>query len=192
MNIFELFILSSSLALDTFGVALAAGALHRKLNFVGILRIAATFGVFHIIMPLIGFFSGKALSVYVASVDHWIAFVLLGFVGGKMIYEAVTPGDAIEEESHKKNILRTQVLIFLAFATSLDAFVTGITFPFMHIALPLAIGCISFAAFSFSVTGALLGKKFGELFGDKIEIFGGVALIILAFKILLTHLFGGA
>ncbi len=104
------------------------------------------------------------------------------------MYEAVTPGDSVEEESHKKNILRLSVLLFLAFATSIDGFVTGITFPFIDVVVPLAVGCISFAAFSFSLAGAYIGKKFGELFGDKIEIIGGVALIGLAVKILLSHL----
>lgn len=190
MSLLELLILSASLALDTFGVALAAGALHRKMKFSGIFRIAATFGVFHVFMPLLGYFSGRVLENVVVSIDHWIAFLLLSFVGGKMIYEAVTPDDAVEEEAHKKNILRSSVLLFLAFATSVDGFVTGITFPFIEVSVPLAIGCISFAAFSFSLTGAYIGKKFGELFGDKIEIIGGVALIGLAVKILLSHLWG--
>lgn len=188
MSFFELLVLSVSLGLDTFGVSLAAGALHRKMSFSSLFTIAFTFGVFHVVMSLLGYFSGSLLRSLVEPIDHWMAFLLLGFVGGKMIYEAVKPGDATEELSHKKNILQFKILLLLAFATSIDALVTGITLPFVHISLFPPVFAISMGAFTLSLLGGFLGKRFGELWGDKVEIVGGVALVLLAFKILLTHI----
>lgn len=188
MSFFEIFVLSLSLALDTFGVGLATGAIHKKISVMQVVKIAGVFGLFHIFMPILGFFSGSLFKNIILSVDHWVAFVLLLFVGGKMIYEALSSKDATEEEVHKKNILRLSVLITLAFATSIDAFVTGITFPFIQVSLITIIFCISVSAFTLSFVGVYLGKKFGELFGDKIEVVGGIALCILAFRILFSHL----
>lgn len=188
MSFFEIFVLSLSLALDTFGVGLATGAIHKKISVMQVVKIAGVFGLFHVIMPIIGFFSGSLFKNIIFSVDHWVAFVLLLFVGGKMIYEALSSKDATEEEVHKKNILRLSVLITLAFATSIDAFVTGITFPFIQVSLITIIFCISVSAFTLSFVGVYLGKKFGELFGDKIEVLGGIALCVLAFRVLFSHL----
>ncbi len=188
MSFFEILVLSLSLALDTFGVGLATGAIHKKISVMQVVKIAGVFGLFHVIMPIIGFFSGSLFKNIIFSVDHWVAFVLLLFVGGKMIYEALSSKDATEEEVHKKNILRLSVLITLAFATSIDAFVTGITFPFIQVSLITIIFCISVSAFTLSFVGVYLGKKFGELFGDKIEVLGGIALCVLAFRVLFSHL----
>ena len=188
MSFFEILVLSLSLALDTFGVGLATGAIHKKISVMQVVKIAGVFGLFHVIMPIIGFFSGSLFKNIIFSVDHWVAFVWLLFVGGKMIYEALSSKDATEEEVHKKNILRLSVLITLAFATSIDAFVTGITFPFIQVSLITIIFCISVSAFTLSFVGVYLGKKFGELFGDKIEVLGGIALCVLAFRVLFSHL----
>ena len=188
MSFFEILVLSLSLALDTFGVGLATGAIHKKISVMQVVKIAGVFGLLHVIMPIIGFFSGSLFKNIIFSVDHWVAFVLLLFVGGKMIYEALSSKDATEEEVHKKNILRLSVLITLAFATSIDAFVTGITFPFIQVSLITIIFCISVSAFTLSFVGVYLGKKFGELFGDKIEVLGGIALCVLAFRVLFSHL----
>ena len=188
MNLFELIVLSISLALDTFGVALAAGALHRKMSFSSLLTIAFTFCSFHVIMPLIGYVSGSVLRSFIEPIDHWVAFLLLAFVGGKMLYEAMKKGDSSEELAHQKNILQFKILFLLAFATSIDALVTGITLPFVHASLGAAVLAISLGAFILSLLGGLIGKRFGELWGDKVEVVGGIALIALAFKILLTHI----
>lgn len=186
MTIWEIFLVSVGLAMDAFAVAVCKGLKMPKINKKQTALIALFFGGFQAIMPLIGYFLGKQFEEYIVSIDHWITFVLLGFIGGKMIYESFKKDD--EDEDKPFSI---KELFVLAIATSIDALAVGITFSFllneeMSIAIPvLSIGVIT--AF-LSAIGVFIGHKFGEKYKSKAEFTGGLILVLIGLKILLEHL----
>lgn len=187
------------LAMDAFAVSVTNGAIVKefKLNFV--IKIAITFGVFQLIMPIIGWIVGKAGQQLIESVDHYIAFVLLAFIGGNMLIEAIK--DRINESKSKevkktdnKTAASTKNLLLMATATSIDALATGVILPSAvgasNIALMLiAVFMIGIITFVISFIGVYLGKKFGSLLSNKAEILGGIVLIGIGIKILIEHLF---
>lgn len=187
------------LAMDAFAVSVTNGAIVKefKLNFV--IKIAITFGVFQLIMPIIGWIVGKAGQQLIESVDHYIAFVLLTFIGGNMLIEAIK--DRINElkgkevkKTDNKTAASTKNLLLMATATSIDALATGVILPSAvgasNIALMLiAVFMIGIITFVISFIGVYLGKKFGSLLSNKAEILGGIVLIGIGIKILIEHLF---
>ncbi|PIZ95815.1 MAG: hypothetical protein COX81_00210 [Candidatus Magasanikbacteria bacterium CG_4_10_14_0_2_um_filter_37_12] len=187
MNFVDIIIIAVSLSLDACVVSLTAGAMNKSISYGKTILIAVTFGLFQAIMPVLGLGVGFGISSFMALTGHWIAFVLLAGVGGRMIYEAFV-SDKKEKFSHKKSILNPAVLFFLAVATSIDAFVIGVSFAFVEVAVVLAIILICLITFVLSYICVELGKKFGELWGDKVELLGGLVLIGLGIKILLGGL----
>lgn len=191
MNILDILFLSVALAMDCFTVSIVSGVILRRHVWSVIIRIAVLFGVFQAIMPLIGWLATTSFAKYIEEYDHWIAFSLLAFLGGKMIYESFKPE---EEQSFNPRHLKTQLA--LSVATSIDALSIGISFActgyssLRSLVFPLvSIGVVSFA---FSVAGHMLGIKFGNRIIRllKPEILGGLILIFIGVKILLSHLFG--
>jgi len=170
--------LAIALAMDAFAVALTQGAKYRP-NAAQSLKIACIFGTAQGIMPLIGWGVGAAAFVYVAAIDHWVAFALLGFLGARMIF---TKGhdDATGE-------LTGMTLIVASIATSIDALAAGITLPTMGIAPLPAVGLIAAVALVLSAAGLAIGRIGGDRFGRPAEIAGGMILIALGFRILLEH-----
>jgi len=185
MKVFELIAISLGLSLDAFAVAIASGcAVRRTLRIGYALRIAACFGLAQMLMPILGWLGGRGVRDAVAAVDHWIAFGLLTFIGGKMIYEAF----ALEKAEHRNRPMGMQMLLTLAVATSIDALAVGFSLSMLRVAIiapALVIGAITFAM---SLAGVFIGERFGHCFENKIEIAGGLVLIGIGARILWQHL----
>ncbi len=203
MNLLDIILLAVALAMDCFTVSIVSGVImiQGDGSFVTpadvtkepspcIIRMAFLFGFFQAMMPLLGWLGISHFQAYMEAYDHWIAFGLLGFIGGKMVWESF--GD--EEDQHfNPSKLRTQLL--LAIATSIDALAIGISFActgfteLSQLTMPLLI--IGIVSFLFSIVGYHLGRRFGKAITRRIkpELLGGVILILIGVKILITHLF---
>lgn len=198
MDIISVLFIAAALAMDAFSVSITSGMVLKKVKMSASSKIGLFFGVFQFVMPCIGYFLGSAFASLITSFDHWIAFILLGFIGGKMLYEAIKGDD--KEEENIKNPLDNKLLTMLAIATSIDALAVGVTFAtmgmqvvspctFSQLALLQSAGIIGVVAFLISVAGVHIGGKCGNLFGNKAEILGGIVLIGIGVKILIEHLF---
>ena len=197
MSILELWLLAVALAMDCFTVSIVFGVLLRKIEWRTILVVAFLFGLFQAMMPLAGWLATNSFSSLIEDYDHWIAFGLLAFLGGKMIKESFSD-DEEEEKAEAKHInprkLKTQ-LVF-AVATSIDALAVGISFTCLgfntisSLSLPLLI--IGFVSLAFSIVGCLLGIRFGKGVEKRLkpELLGGIVLIIIGIRVLCEHLFG--
>ena len=193
MGLIEVLLAALALAMDAFSVAVTSGIILKKPTFSGAAKIGLFFGGFQFIMPCIGFFLAYIFADLIKSYDHWIAFLLLSFIGGKMIWEAILDND--EEEI--KNPLDNKLLVMMAIATSIDALAVGVTFAGLgmgvvtvtacSLSLLLSAGIIGVVAFILSTLGVHIGAKFGDLFGNKAEIVGGLVLIGMGIKILIEH-----
>ena len=197
MSILELWFLAIALAMDCFTVSIVFGVLLRKIEWRTILVVAFLFGLFQAMMPLAGWLATNSFSSLIEDYDHWIAFGLLAFLGGRMIKESFSD-DEEEEKAEAKHInprkLKTQ-LVF-AVATSIDALAVGISFTCLgfntisSLFLPLLI--IGFVSLAFSIVGSLLGIRFGKGVEKRLkpELLGGIVLIIIGIRVLCEHLFG--
>jgi putative Mn2+ efflux pump MntP len=183
----SILLIAVGLAMDAFAVSVVTGSVYKDLHVKHALRMALSFGGFQAVMPLIGFLAGLGLKNYITHVDHWVAFGLLVFVGGKMVYEA------FQIESAEKNRDPSNLLILLALsvATSIDALAVGITLSLLTSAICLAVTLIGLITFGLSFAGVYLGKRFGHFFESRIEVVGGLILIGIGIKILIQHLMGG-
>ncbi len=185
MGLLELVLIALSLSMDAFAVSLGKGMSMDKLNLRNPLVIALFFGGFQAAMPLLGWLLGKQFESYITAVDHWVAFGLLAFIGGKMIFE-VLKKDRCPEECG--DTLDLKELFMLAVATSIDALAVGITFSFLHVAIIPAVSLIGVVTFALSFSGVCIGCRFGTKLKSKAELAGGVVLILIGTKILLEHL----
>ena len=190
ISTFDLVLLSVALAMDCFTVSLMSGVILRRAVTAAILRMALLFGVFQAAMPLAGWLGTAHFSQYLEAVDHWIAFGLLAFIGGKMIKESFDDDDS--EPSFNPLRLRTQLL--LAVATSIDAMAVGISMACLgydHItALTLPLVMIGTASVVMSIAGYWLGVRFGRIVARRIkpELIGGLVLVFIGIKVLLSHI----
>ncbi len=189
MSLITVLFISIGLAMDAFAVSVANGFTIKKLHLKHALRIALSFGIFQAVMPLIGWLAGIGLKKYIVSVDHWIAFTLLTFIGVKMIYESFVIEENIKQD--KEENISSGNLLLLSIATSIDALAVGLSLTFLNIAIILPALCIGIVTFILSLSGVYLGRKFGHLCENKIEIAGGVILILIGIKILYEHTFPG-
>jgi putative Mn2+ efflux pump MntP len=183
MSFLTILVIAVGLAMDAFAVSIASGTAYRQLKVRHALRIALFFGGFQALMPLIGALAGLSVKNYIAEYDHWIAFVILTAVGGKMIYESFKITQA-EKSNNPTDIL---VLLALSVATSIDALAIGVTLSLVAASIITAVLVIGLVTFALSYAGVMIGKKFGHIFESKIEAVGGLVLIILGVKILLEH-----
>lgn len=191
MNSLDIWLLAVALAMDCLTVSIVSGVIVRRIFLALVLRLAVFFGAFQALMPLIGWLATKHFSEALESIDHWIAFGLLAFIGGKMIKESFE-----EEREHTFDPQRLATQLLLAVATSIDALAVGISFACVgyntlnSLLWPLII--IGVVSFTFSVTGYLLGVHFGRRIERRLkpELLGGVILLVIGVKILLSHLFG--
>jgi putative Mn2+ efflux pump MntP len=188
MNLSQLIFIAIGLAADSFAVSVSSGAIIGKMRLHHAIRIALFFSFFQGLMPWIGWVIGGLASEAIRDTGHWLAFVLLCFIGGKMVYESRQMQD---EEKEAKDPLNIYILITLAIATSIDALAVGVTFSFLDIAIAEPIIIISLVTFIFSFAGTYIGEFFGHLCEDKIECIGGIILITIGGKILLDHLLQG-
>jgi len=184
MDIISIILLSIGLSMDCFAISISNGFVFKNLNIKKVLLISSLFGFFHILMPLIGWFAGIGIQTYINKFDHWVAFVLLVFIGVKMIYEAF-----INNDNEQKQELKLSILIAQAFATSIDALAIGISFALLNFSIITPIFIIGLTTFVFSIIGLQLGRYFSKRVGKSIEIFGGIVLIGIGFKILIEHLY---
>ncbi|MEG4285350.1 manganese efflux pump MntP family protein [Microcoleus sp. A006_D1] len=176
--------LSLGLAADAFAVAVSSGLAIKHMKVNKALKIALFFGGFQAVMPIIGWLIGLSFSSWITPIDHWIAFGLLSFIGGRMIYESLQG----EECEKKFNPLHTGTLITLSVATSIDALAVGIGFAVLKDAIAPAVTAIGFITFFLAFAGVFIGHKCGNLFANKIEILGGAILIFIGSRILFLHL----
>lgn len=185
----ELLLMGIGLAMDAFAVSVCKGLGMQKVNKKQAVVIGLFFGGFQALMPFIGWVLGIQFESYITSIDHWIAFVLLGFIGGKMIVEAVKPEEEDAVEVKKADApLDIKEMFILAIATSIDALAVGITFAFLQYPIVEAISIIGVVTFFISVGGVYVGNFFGSKYKNKAEFAGGLILVILGLRILLSHL----
>ena len=183
----ELFLIGVGLSMDAFAVSICKGLGMNKINKKQAFTIGLYFGGFQALMPLTGWFLGIRFQQYITSIDHWIAFILLVFIGGKMVVEAVRDKD--DEVIEKKDQpLSHKEMFLLAIATSIDALAVGITFAFLDTPIVEAIVIIGCTTFVLSIVGVIVGNFFGTRYKKKAEIIGGIILILIGLKILLEHL----
>lgn len=183
----ELFLIGVGLSMDAFAVSICKGLGMSRLNMRQAAVISLFFGGFQALMPLIGWALGSQLTDFITPIDHWIAFGLLAFVGGKMLWDAFHEDDE-DEGVQTDEKLDLKELLMLAIATSIDALAVGITFAFLQVAIVPSIAIIGLTTFVISFAGVAVGHFFGARFEKPATIVGGVVLILIGVKILLEHL----
>lgn len=187
----EIWLLAIGLAMDCLAVSIASGIILRHYQWRPMLIMAFFFGLFQALMPFLGWMGANSFSHLIESVDHWIAFAILAFLGGRMILESFKDEDCRKEF----NPASLKVVLTLAIATSIDALAIGVSFAFLGIkdfqAILPPIGIIGFVSFVISLLGLIFGIKFGCGFARKLraELWGGVILVAIGTKILIEHLF---
>ena len=183
MGILELFLIAVGLSMDAFAVSVCKGLSVRKAEVKHSLCVGAYFGGFQALMPLIGYLLGTQFESFIVSIDHWIAFVLLGFIGGNMIREALS-----KEEEKLDDSFSFKTMVTLAIATSIDALAMGVTFAFLQVQIVPAVLCIGVMTVVLSAVGLKVGNVFGAKYKATAERLGGLVLILMGVKILLQHL----
>lgn len=190
MGVIELLLMGVGLAMDAFAVSICKGLAMEKVNKKQCFIIALFFGGFQALMPLIGWFLGSQFAEKISSVDHWIAFILLAYIGAKMMIEAIREKDEVVEIKEMNPPLDVKELFILAIATSIDALAVGISLSFLQVNIVEAISIIGVVTFIISTIGVFVGNLFGNKYKSKAEFVGGLILVLLGIKILLEHLFG--
>lgn len=183
MSLWELFLIGVGLSMDAFAVSICKGLSVQKLSLRHNLIAGAWFGGFQAMMPLLGFLLGVSFQQLIASVDHWIAFVLLALIGINMIREAGSGEEEAVDASFS-----AKAMFPLAVATSIDALAVGVTFAFLRVDILPAVLLIGLTTFVCSAMGIQIGHLFGSRFKAKAEFLGGVVLVLMGLKILLDHL----
>lgn len=183
MSSFEILLIGIGLSMDAFAVSICKGLACSKVSARHMITAGVWFGGFQMLMPLLGYFVGRSFAHYIESFDHWIAFILLAAIGANMIREALTGGDEDENDS-----FAPLTMLLMAVATSIDALAAGLTFAFLRVNIWGAVLVIGVTTFIFSAAGVKIGSVFGSIFRKRAEIAGGVILIIIGLRILLTHI----
>ena len=184
MNIAVLFALAIGLSMDAFAVSICAGLTMTKATLKKALIVGLYFGVFQAVMPLIGFAAASLFADMIIAFDHWIAFGLLCFLGGKMILGSFKKEKQPEEET----VLGPKQMLPLAIATSIDALAVGVSFAFLQVQIIPAVLLIGITTFIISAAGVKIGNIFGTRFKSKAELAGGIILVLIGLNILLEHL----
>jgi putative Mn2+ efflux pump MntP len=193
MSLFDICLLAIALAMDCFAVSIVSGIITGRRLWGTLIQMALLFGLFQMAMPLAGWLGTSYFATYLEAIDHWIAFALLALIGGNMVRESLSNEDDEEDNHFNPQHLLTQLL--LAIATSIDALAIGISMActgytrLSQLALPLAI--IGLVSFVLSIAGNLLGVRFGSTLARRLkpELLGGIILIIIGCKVLLSHIF---
>jgi putative Mn2+ efflux pump MntP len=185
MRWFSLFALALALAMDAFAVAIVTGLSISPLTKRHVFRLAFHFGLFQALMPLIGWSAGAAVYRYTADFDHWVAFGLLSFVGGRMILASFHGGEA---KRGAKDPTSGWDLLILSVATSIDALAVGLSLAMIGSPILFPALVIGMVAGVITVLGMVLGRRIGTLWGRRVEALGGVVLIAIGIRILLQHL----
>lgn len=182
MGIAELLIIAVGLSMDAFAVSICKGLSLRVVSPKHVASVSLWFGGFQALMPLIGYFLGVSFADFVSAVDHWIAFVLLGIIGGNMIKDSFS-----QEECSYDPGFQFRTMFSLAVATSIDALAIGVSLAFLKVDIWTAVLLIGVVTGAFSVVGIYIGKYFGCRYKSKAEFAGGFILVAMGLKILLEH-----
>ena len=185
MEIAELLIIATGVSMDAFAVSICKGLSVQNIRPKHAMLTAAWFGGFQALMPLIGFLLGVSFAGFVTSVDHWIAFILLGIIGGNMIKESFQK----EESCCVDPDFSFRTMLAMAVATSIDALAIGVTFAFLQVDIYYAVIFIGLTTALFSGVGVYIGNIFGNRYKSKAEFAGGFILVVMGIKILLDHTF---
>ena len=184
MNLLNIFLIALAVAMDAFAVSVASGIAIRQLKIKHALTIATWFGLFQAVMPLIGWLGGLNLKAFIGGVDHWVASSLLCIVGCKMICESFK----MKSDEDRANALEVPVLFMLSLATSIDALAAGISFAMLAVAIAGPILVIGTVTFVMCLAGVWIGNRIGHFFERIMEIAGGLLLVAMGIKVLISHL----
>ena len=187
MGFLELFLVAVGLSMDAFAVAICLGLTMRSIRLPKMLVVGLYFGLFQAVMPLIGYLIGAQFADHITAFDHWIAFVLLAFIGGRMVKGSFDKDDNGGEKPEEAS-LSPKAMLPLALATSIDALAVGVSFAFLKISIVPAVSFIGVITFALSAAGVKIGGVFGAKYKARAELAGGVILILIGLKILLEHL----
>lgn len=185
MGILELFLIAVGLSMDAFAVSVCKGLAMKQCTWPKASLIGLYFGAFQAGMPLLGYVLGVQFKDVITSIDHWIAFILLGVIGFNMIREATAKEHECELEDASLDV---KTMLGLAVATSIDALAVGVTFAFLNVAIVPAVSFIGVITFTLSMAGVKIGNLFGCKYKTRAELAGGIILIFMGTKILLQHL----
>ncbi len=185
MELVTITLISIGLAMDALAVSLGIGTAGQIPTLRGKIRLAAHFGIFQSGMTALGWLAGETIVHYVKGFDHWIAFALLGYVGINLIRAGFDQdGKAFEQDPSTG-----KVLVMLSFATSIDAFAVGLSIVFLKVPILLSVVMIGLVALLLSAVGLFAGIRLGETFGKRMEILGGLILLGIGIRVVITHLF---
>jgi putative Mn2+ efflux pump MntP len=187
MGILEIVLIAVALAMDAFAVSITLGLSVTKPRAKELIIPGIYFGFFQALMPVIGYFTGSYFAHRIQNFDHWIAFALLGFIGGKMIKDSFSKGQ--DEEKQSKYVFKFSKMLVLAIATSIDALAVGITFALFEVNILRAVLITGTITLFISVCGIKIGNVFGSKFRSKAEFIGGTVLILIGMKIIIEHTF---
>lgn len=180
MGFWEVFLVGVGLSMDAFAVSICKGLSLEKIGGKHMCIAGAWFGGFQFLMPVLGYLLGSLFAGAITAYDHWIAFILLAFIGGRTIQESLD-----KTEEHMDGAMDAKTMLLLAIATSIDALAVGVTFAFMEVAVIPASLLIGVTTFVFSAVGVKIGSIFGARHQKKAELFGGIVLVLIGLKILL-------
>lgn len=184
MSFPEILLIALGLAMDAFAVCLCAGTTGFIAGSRPVFRLAFHFGLFQALMPTLGWLAGFGVERYIAAFDHWIAFGLLAFVGVRM----ARSGLAADDDGPCIDPSRGRTLIMLAVATSIDALAVGLSFAVLRISIVWAVIVIGVVAAFMSILGIRLGGRLGQTFGKRMEVVGGLVLVIIGIRVVISHL----
>lgn len=184
MEIATVFLISLGLAMDALAVSLGIATSDQIHGRRGKLRLAAHFGIFQSGMAALGWLVGGTILVYVQNYDHWLAFILLAYVGVNLI----RAGTGNKQQAFNQDPSTGRILVLLSFATSIDAFAIGLSIALLRVPVLLSIGLIGIVTFLLSVLGLLGGLRLGRAFGKRMEVVGGAILLLIGVRVLLAHM----
>lgn len=187
MTYVTILLISISLAMDAFAVSVCSGTSGQICSRRGKIRLAAHFGIFQAGMAALGWVLGETIVHYVAQLDHWIAFGLLAYVGVNLIRAGLDG----KRQAFEQDPSTGRVLVILSFATSIDAFAVGLSIAMLGIPVLLSVVSIGVVAAALSIVGLVMGARLGELFGRRMEIAGGLILLAIGIRVVVTHVWGG-
>ncbi len=185
LDFLTILVIAIGLAMDAFAVSLGIGTGERATTARARFRLAFHFGLFQFFMPVIGWAAGSTVSRWIAPVDHWVALALLAYVGINMIRSGLNP----DKESYVKDPSRGRTLVVLAVATSIDALAVGLSLAMLEVSIITPSIVIGVVTYGLSMAGLFAGNKLGEKFGKRMEVLGGLILIGIGLRVVITHLF---
>jgi putative Mn2+ efflux pump MntP len=184
LGFFSILIIAVGLGMDAISVAMSIGAARRDRSWGPTFRLAFHFGLFQFLMPIAGWLAGRTVADFIAGYDHWIAFILLAYIGGNMIRESFKH----EEAAPLADPTRGWNLVMLSIATSIDALAVGLSFAFLKTPILFSSAVIGIVCFGMTVVGMRFGERLGRFLGRRVEMIGGLVLIGIGVKILCDHL----